>query len=276
MKTPIKKYLRLSIAVSMLFSAAKTSAQDDSLFRFLKKIDYPLSSFAVDNLGELYTIDINNQLKKYNGQGDSIGVFNQVTNYGKLSYVVAENPWKVILFYKHYATIVLLDKYLNVVTTIDLRRQNIFQVDAVTTSYDNNIWLYDEQDNKLKKVDDNGNLLFESTDFHLLFDSVPTPTTILDRDGSVYLYDPEKGLYVFDYYGTFKNKFTFLGWSDISIIDKKIYGFDSTHLYRYSPPLPDLKTFDLSSALQNSTSIRVNNHRIYVLKDHQLKIYSLQ
>ncbi|HVZ96268.1 MAG TPA: hypothetical protein VG847_05290, partial [Chitinophagaceae bacterium] len=234
-----------------------------------------LSSFTVDNLGELYTIDINNQLKKYNGQGDSIGVFNQVTNYGRLSYVVAENPWKVILFYKHYATIVLLDKYLNVVTSIDLRKQNIFQVDAVTTSYDNNIWLYDEQDNKLKKVDDNGNVLFESTDFRLLFDSVPTPATILDRDGLVYLYDPEKGLYVFDYYGTFKNKFAFPGWSAISIIDKQIYGFDRTHLYRYTPPLPDTKTFLLSPELQNSTSIQVNNHRIYVLKDQQLKIYSL-
>ena len=269
------KYFRACVVAGVLLCSIKASAQDDSLFSFLKKIEYPLSSFTVDNLGELYTLDIGNQLKKYDEKGDSVGVFNQVTTYGKLNYVVAENPWKVILFYKNYATIVLLDKYLNVVTSIDLRQKNIFQADAVTTSYDNNMWLFDEQENKLKKIDDNGNVLFESTDFRLLFDSVPSPKTILDRDGFVYLYDPEKGLYVFDYYGSFKNKLSFLHWTDISIIDKQVFGFDSTHLYRYSAPVPDLKTFTLPQELQYNNSIRVNNHRIYVLKDRQLNIYSL-
>ena len=104
----------------------------------------------------------------------------------------AENPWKTILFYENFSTIVLLDKYLNVVTEINLRKQNIFRVQAVTGSYDNNIWLYDEQDNKLKKIDDNGNVLSQTVDFRLLFDSVPEPSKIIDKDGFVYLYDPKK------------------------------------------------------------------------------------
>jgi hypothetical protein len=271
-----KKYFRLIVVVIIFFVSVKVNAQDDSLFRFLKKIEYPISSFTVDNLGELYIINIDNQLKKYDEKGDSIGVFNQVTKYGKLSYVEAQNPWKSILFYKNYSTIVLLDKYLNVISDINLRNQNIFQVNAVTTSYDNNIWLYDEQDNKLKKIDDSGNSLFETVDFRLLFDSVPSPQKIIDNDGFVYLYDPEKGLYVFDYYGSFKNKLTFLHWTDIAVIDKQIYGFDKENLYRYTPPFPDAKKFILSPELEDNNSIRVNNHRIYVLKNQQLKIYSLQ
>ena len=245
-------------------------AQDDSLFRFLKKIEYPIASFTVDNLGELYIINTDNQLKKYNEKGDSIGVFNQVTKYGKLSYVEAQNPWKAILYYQDYSTIVLLDKYLNVLTNINLRKQNIFKVKAVTTSYDNNIWLYDEQENKLKKIDDTGNKLFESVDFRNLFDSVPTPQKIIDNDGFVYLYDPEKGLYIFDYYGSFKGKLSFLNWKDITVIDKSIYGFDQQNLYRYAPPIPDVKTFALPVAVQNNTSLKVSNHRIYILKNQQL------
>ena len=260
----------------MLFSGTILYAQDDSLFRFLKKIEYPISSFTVDNLGELYIINIDNQLKKYNEKGDSVGVFNQVTKYGKLSYVEAKNPWKAILFYQDYLTIVLLDKYLNVLTNINLRNQDIFRVKAVTTSYDNNIWLFDEQDNKLKKIDDSGNRLFETVDFRLLFDSVPTPQKIIDYDGFVYLYDPEKGLYTFDYYGSFKNRLSFLHWTDIEIIDKQIYGFDKDHLYRYTPPLPDVKKYSLSPSLQNNNSIKVSNHRIYMLKNQQLEIYAIQ
>lgn len=272
----VKKYFCFFFLLSLATSFNKASAQDDSLFRFLKKIEFPISSFTVDNLGELYIINTDNQLKKYNEKGDSIGVFNQVTKYGNLSYVEAKNPWKAILFYKDYSIIVLLDKYLNVLTSINLRKKNIFQVEAVTTSYDNNIWLYDEQENKLKKIDDQGNTIFESVDFRLIFDSVPTPKKIIDVDGFVYLYDPEKGLYIFDYYGSFKSKLTFLHWTDLAIIDKQIYGFDKEHLYRYTPPLPDIKEYLLSPELQNNNSIKVNNHKIYVLKNQQLQIFSLQ
>ena len=123
-----KKYFRLIGTVVIIFCSIQTKAQDDSLFRFLKKIEYPISSFTADNLGELYIINTDNQLKKYNEKGDSLGVFNQVTKYGKLSYVEAQNPWKVILFYKNYSTIVLLDKFLNVLGNINLRDKGIFSV----------------------------------------------------------------------------------------------------------------------------------------------------
>jgi hypothetical protein len=253
----------------------KLRAQEDSLFRFIKKYDYPITSFAVDNLGELYIIDAHNQLKKYGSQGDSIAVFNQVTQFGKLSYVEAQNPWKTILFYENFGTIVLLDKYLNVVTSINLPQENIFQVEAVTTSYDNNIWLFDGQENKLKKIDDNGNTLFESVDFRLLFDSVPSPKKIIDRDGYVYLYDPDKGIYIFDYYGSFKTRLPFLHWTDIAIAGKKIYGFDKEHFYLYSPPIPDAAAYNLPPELKDNSLIKVNNRILYVLKNEQLSLYSI-
>lgn len=267
----------LIIFLNLLFIfLAGIRAQDDSLYRFFKKINYPVSSFTVDNIGELYIINSNNQLKKYDANGDSIGVFNEVTKYGKLSFVAAQNPWKTLLLYQNYSTIVLLDKYLQSIGTINLRNKNIYRVKAITSSYDNKIWLFDEQDNKLKKIDDNGNVELETTDFRLLFDNVPTPQKIVDNGGFVYLYDPENGLYVFDYYGAFKNKLTFLGWNGFEVIDKVIYGFDQLNLYKYTPPLPDLSTTKLPVFMENAKSIELQNHKIYFLADHQLNVYSLQ
>ena len=40
--------------------------------------------FTVDNLGNYYLLSKNNQLKKINAKGDSIGLFNDVRRYGKL------------------------------------------------------------------------------------------------------------------------------------------------------------------------------------------------
>lgn len=248
----------------------------NSPFKFQKKINYPIVSFAVNNLGELYIINTNNQLKKLNDKGDSVGVFNQVTKYGKLSYVDAQNPWKTILFYENFSTIVLLDKYLNVLTNINLRKQNIFGVKTVASSYDNNIWLFDEQENKLKKIDDAGKVLTETVDFRLLFNSVPSPVQIADRDGFVYLYDPKKGVYVFDYYGSFKNKLPFLNWKGFTVIEKNLYGFDENNLYSYSLGTLNLKHYPLPAAFKNYSSLKVGVNKIYFLKDNNLQVYSLQ
>jgi hypothetical protein len=257
-------------------SVDQLSVKHDTSFRFQRAINYPIVSFAVNNLGELYIINTNNQLKKLNERGDSVGVFNQVTKYGKLSYVDAQNPWKTILFYENFSTIVLLDKYLNVLTNINLRKQNIFGVRTVAASYDNNIWLFDEQENKLKKIDDAGKVLMETVDFRLLFDSVPSPVQIEDRDGFVYLYDPKKGVYVFDYYGSFKNRIPFLNWKNIAVIEKNLYGFDDTYLYSYGLGSLTLKQYSLPAAFKNYASLKVGANKIYFLKDNSLQIYSLQ
>ncbi len=256
--------------------ADEISANQDSIFHFQKKINYPITAFSVNNLGELYIINTNNELKKLNESGDSVGVFNQVTKYGKLTYVDAKNPWRTILFYQNFSNIVLLDKYLNVVTAINLRQKNIFGVRAITTSYDNNIWLFDEQENKLKKIDEQGKVLLETTDLRLVLDSVPTPVQILDRDGFVYLYDPKKGFYVFDYYGTFKNRLPFLNWKQSEIIKKNIYGFDDKYFYRYNIGSLDLKKYLLPAALKNYTSLKIITNKVYFLKNNFLQIYSVQ
>lgn len=249
-------------------------AQADSAIRFIKEFNFPVASFDVDNLGNLYIITPQNQLKKYNEKGDSVGVYNQVTEYGQLAYVDARNPWKVILYYRNFSTIVLLDKYLNTLTAINLRKKNIFRVKAVTTSYDNNIWLFDEQDNKLKKINDNGEALSETVDFRLLFDSIPDPEKIIDRDGLVYLYDPDKGIYIFDYYGSFKARLPFLHWSGIEVTGKTVYGFDKNYLYKYTPPVPDPARYLLPAELQHAAAIKPDRHKIYALVNNFMKIYA--
>ena len=264
------------LLIGLCISFVPVKAQGVLPFSTITKINSPVSSFAVDNIGGLYIITPENQLKKYNEKGDSVGVFNQVTQYGKLTHVDVQNPWKAILYYQNFSTIVLLDKYLDVSTAINLRKQNIFRVKAVTASYDNNIWLFDEQDNKLKKIDDNGKVLSETVDFRLLFDSVPDPERIIDRDGLVYLYDSKKGIYLFDYYGSFKTKLSFLHWDNIEVIGKTIYGFDKENLYKYVSPVPDLIAIPLPPELQNNSLIKLNNHKLYGLKNNQLTIYSLQ
>lgn len=232
-----------------------------------KSVEGEYVDFTVDNLGNYYLLSKNNQLKKANAKGDSIGLFNDVRKYGKLYSIDASNPLKVLLYYKNFSTIVVLDRFLNVVNTIDLRKQNIFQVKAVAQSYDNNIWVYDEQNNKLRKIAEDGKVITETVDFRMLFDDVPSPTQIFDQDGFVYLYDPEKGLYVFDIYGSFKTKLSYLRLTDLSVFGKTVVGLEKQVLLAYTTETLTEKKLTLPAGIQDRKKAVIRPGHLYILQN---------
>ncbi|HMU09151.1 MAG TPA: hypothetical protein PKC54_04050 [Ferruginibacter sp.] len=275
MKKFLLKYLFLCFCASVALPVA-TRAQSDSAFKFLKTIKGNYSYFNVDNLDNVYLITEGNRLKKINTIGDSVAVFNDVKRYGYPFSIDVTNPLKTLLYYKNFSTIVTLDRLLATRNTINLRTQNIFLVNSISLSYDNNIWLFDEEDFKLKKIDEQGKLLQETTGWRLLFDTVPSPVKIIDRDNFVYLYDPEKGFYVFDYYGTFKNRLPFLKWSNVEVSGKTMYGFNDGKLFSYELNSLQLKEYKLPAFFGDYLSIKAMNRKIYLLKNEGIDVYEIR
>ncbi|MBC7937078.1 MAG: hypothetical protein H7Y86_17145 [Rhizobacter sp.] len=254
--------------------AAPASLSNDS-FKLEKIIPGNFTIMDVDILNNVYLVTTGNQLKKYNPAGDSMAVFNDVKKYGNPTLMDVSNPLKVLLYYKNYATVVMLDRLLSQRNSINFREKNIFSVKAIATSYDNNIWVFDEQDYKLKKIDEEGKLLQESTDWRVLMDAVPSPTTIIDNNNFVYLYDDAKGFYIFDYYGTYKNNLPFLGWKNIAVAAGKITGLQKNQLHSYIIESLNDKTYTIPSFFKNYLSIKAINGKVYVLKEDALEIYSV-
>jgi hypothetical protein len=257
-------------------------AQADTSFRLVNTITGDIAAFTTDNLDNVYILTSNNAVKKLNSRGDSVAVYNDVRKYGQVSLLDVSNPLKVLVYYKDFSTIVVLDRFLNVRNTIDLRRQNIFQVKAIGQSYDNKIWLFDEIDNKLKKIDEDGKLLQETPDFRLLLSSSFSPLKIFDQDKLVYLYDPQKGVYVFDYFGTLKNGIQIFGWDNFKVTGRFIFGSRADSLYRY-----DINTFlydewKLPVPASAANSFNFSSSRFYALrrnsagKSSTVSVYTIQ
>ena len=253
-----------------------TKAQSDSAFQFIKTIKGNFSYFNIDNLDFVYLITNNNQLKKLNANGDSVAVFNDVKKYGNPDYIDVTNPLKALLYYKNYSTVVMLDRLLTVRNNINLRKQNIFYVNNVTLSYDNYIWIFDEEDFRLKKIDEEGKLLQSSIDWRMLFDTVPAPVKMIDRDNFVYLYDPAKGFYIFDYYGGFKTRLTFLNWTNVEVNANTVYGFGDNELYSYQLKSLQLKTYKLPAFFGKFISIKAMNGKVYLLNEKGVDIYQIK
>ena len=257
----------------ILFLSVGSFAQEVSAFRVKGSVPGDFSGFAADNLGNIYPITNNNQLKKYNNKGDSMGVFNNVRKYGKLTYIDATNPLKTLLFYKDFRTILVLDRFLNLVNTIDLRKRNIFQVRAIAQSYDNNVWVFDEQDSRLRKIGEDGVLLSETADLRIVLDEAPVPVSIFDQNGYVYMYDPQKGMYIFDYYGALKNKLSLLNWTDVQVIGNNILGRKDGRLLQYTTGTLQLKETVLPDFLQKAENIFLAPQGVYVLEVSGVRLY---
>jgi hypothetical protein len=272
----LKNFLTI---ITACFVTVLSFAQEPGVLKvsLVHKLNGEVKDFTTDNLGNIYLLTPTNQVKKVNERGDSIAVYNDVRRYGKIYSIDATNPLKVLVYYKDFSTIIILDRLLNVRATVDLRQQNILQARAITTSYDNNIWVFDELDSKLKKIDETGRTLLESTDFRRVFDSVPSPVSIYDRDGQVYLYDPTKGLLVFDYYGGKKNNFQLLHLTDLQVIDKNtITGRNSTNLVLYKPATLQLLSFTAFPDHAVFRKINFNGELLYCLsKDGELQIFKV-
>jgi hypothetical protein len=243
-------------------------------FSLTRTLSADIVDFTVDNLGNIYVLNKDNQLKKVSPQGDSLAVFNDVRRYGKIASVDATNPLKILVYYREFSTIIELDRFLNIVNTIDLRKLNILQARAVALAYDNNIWVFDELETTLKRIGDDGSLVDRTTDFRQLFDSVPDPSVIRDQNGLVYLYDPVRGVYLFDHYGTLKSHLDFRGWQDFDVIDKNLLGRDDKKFYRYQPGTLNMQEEAIPAVYAGASRILITPNIIYVLKNTGLEIYT--
>lgn len=269
--------IRSATIITLLFYTLSVSAQRDTSFRLLKTMNIEVSELAVDHLDNLYLLTSSEQLKKYSANGDSLAVFNNIRRFGKLHSFDVSNPLRPLLFYKDFSTVVLLDRQLSLRSTVDLRRQNILQASAASTSYDNAIWIFDAIENKLKKIRDNGELLMETADFRTIFDASFVPEKIMEHENSVYLITSSGTVLQFDYYGTFQKKYELPGWQNMSLLNKNIAGITKGGIALFNTAnLMLQQQYQFPSSFGSFDRYLIGNHKIFAHTKDSINIYSFR
>ena len=260
----------------MIFLSSNAIAQTENHFQFIKNIPGKYTDLNVDALENIYVITPDFQLKKLNNEGTVLAFFNDVKKYGTPSFIDVSNPLKNLIYYKSYGIVVTLDKLLTFRNSINFRSKQLFNVAAVATSYDNNIWLFDGAAMKIKKLDDLGNTITEGQELTLFGDNIPEHVDMLANEKQLLLYDEHKGFYCFDWNGTFKdNIIPFLNWKSIGLNEKTVYGFSGNKLLLYEWQSLNLKEFDLPEGLSDNYKMKVVNRKLYVLTEDGVSIYSI-
>ncbi len=264
------------IAVAQNTTTSDVQKNKVESFELINKIIGDFKYMNIDGMNNIYVITSDNHLKKLNEQGDSISVFNDIIKYGPPTFLDVNNPLKPLVYYKNYSIIVILDQFLQFSNSMNLRNKNISNVRIIAGAYDNNIWIFDEQDSKIKKLDNNLQLLNESNDLRILTGKSPSPNQLFDYNKQLYLYDKKNGFYIFDYYGGYKNNLPFLNWENTAITNNTLYGFTKNILHTYDLQSFHLKDIQLPDFFIESKSIKAINGKLYLLKKDGIEVYTIK
>ena len=134
--------------------------------------------------------------------------------------------------------------------------------------------MFDEVENKLKKIDEDGTLLLETPDFRMLFNPAPIPQKIFDQDKYLYLYDSAQSVFVFDYYGALKNKILITGWKNFKVAGKYIFGYNGDILHRYEISTFRLDEWRMPEEIYRSKTFNFSSTRLYALENDTIRVYT--
>ncbi|MCH5690339.1 hypothetical protein LWM68_42585 [Niabella sp. W65] len=91
----------------------------------------------------------------------------------------------------------------------------------------------------------------------------------------VYLYDSLQGIFVFDYYGAYKNRIDITRWSNLRIADQYITGVANGKFYRYHTATFKYDEWALPENLGEYRQVLFKEGKLYALGKEGLEIYKL-
>ena len=262
-----------SILIVHLCFLLSVTAQKDTSFRLHHIVKIAAADLAADNLDNLYVLTTTGQLRKFNASGDSVGVYNDVKRFGRVYSLDVSNPLRLVLFYKDYSTVVLLDRYLSSTTSLDLRRSGMSQVSAAANSYDNNIWVFDAVENKLKKVDESGRVLMQTSDLRQVLGFSFNPEKIIDEDKQVYLFDSHYGVIAFDYYGTLQKKYPLTNWTYFQVFGKRLLGITNNTITLFNTSTQMEKQYQFPSSFGSFNRYLIGNTKLFAVSKDAITVY---
>lgn len=257
----------LSIGLLVLLSAFQ--GKD---YQLVKTYTVKADMMTADKFGAAYILNNTNELIKVAPDNDRILKYS-LLRYGRPTNVDASNPLKVLLFYKDFSTIVLLDNNLAEKSVLKLQEKSFFQVSSACTSLDNKVWIYDALNYKLTKLDERLNIVLQSEDFGLLFNENLIPTFMREANEHLYVSVPSHGILVFDLFGAYIKTLPLKHVESFQVIkdqlvyfeDGKLMGFNTRSLQTGQIALPQLS---------NILKVQILEDKLLVLLNDRLNLYA--
>ena len=258
-------------------------------FTFVDKDNYQLVStipvegkfITTDFMKSAYVITQRNQVMKYDSTGTLVGNFSE-NKYGTPTSIDATSPFNVVIFFKDFATAVTTDMRLNTRRLYKLSNVGINNIAAVALSHDNYLWIYDEDESRLKKIDENYETIYQSLNVNQLVGEEVQPNFIIERTISdshlVFLGIPNMGIIVFDMFGNYYTSIPNFSLQaenleSFQVINNKIVYFFDGRVMVYDFFTKEITALDIPNTIE-SNAVNIERGQLFLLGEYELKMYS--
>ena len=263
------KYQPFYFLLLTLYMAFSSFTTDEYILQ--NSLPLTHAKFTTDHLGNAYVL-VENQLLQF----DSIG--KPKANYadptaGVLTSVDAANPLKILLFFRDFAQVHVLNNKLALESTIQLRNAGIEQPLLVCQSYLDGYWIFDQQDFSLKKLNLNLQLAYQSGNMNQTLGYSLQPESITEAGDFVYMNNPATGILIFDKYGSYYKTIPVTGVSALQIVGKDLLYVKNNKLMRYNFSTVNENEVILP-AHDSLLNARFEQHQLFLLTTASLTFYS--
>ncbi len=227
------------------------------------------SHIDIDGFGNIYVIT-DNEIVKYNASGVLQKKFS-TKRYGKIDFVDAMNPLKVLVYYKDFQQLLFLDNQLTESSSmISIETLGYEQTSLVCSSSNNSFWLYDKQNNELSRFDSELKSLVKTGNLKRILDIDIKPNFMQEHNNYVYVNCPNEGILVFDIYGTFYKTIPLKNLKEFNVVNGDVFYYENSTLKQYQA-----QTFNTIEKQYTDTLIKTvywQNNRFYKIYQDSLVV----
>ncbi len=256
----------LKLLFLLLFPMA-VQAQDS--LHLVGTMPVSASLIAADNLGNLYVVNLQNDIFKYDKNGEQ--KFSQNFKlYGKPTSIDVSNPMEIYVFYRDANTVLYLDNTLSERGKTDFTTGPFGLVTAVARSYDNGLWVWDQVDLQLKKCTKEQESVTTSGNPLILGKGNTTPYLIVDNGSKVFMAD-SNGISVFDVFANFIKKIPIIKPSLIQVLGQELYFLSSNKLI--SLDAENMKQKTICNFTKTNQQAVVSGKRVYTFSKEKIEMW---
>ena len=241
-------------------------------YTLLKSIAVKATDFTIDNLGNIYLIS-NNQLLQYDSSGNFLRSYSEF-NAGKLQSVDASNPLKILIFYRNFTKINILDSKLALQTEIQLRDIGVLQPLLICRSANDGIWIFDQQDFQLKRLNTQLKITYESGNINQITGEDINPQFLTEDGNLIFLNNPQTGILVFDNLGSYLKTIPIANINSFQTIGDEIIYLKNGEVKSYNLKTLSEKTMLVPNIDTTVVFMRIGKQKLYLHRKDRLELYS--
>ncbi|GAB4130432.1 MAG: hypothetical protein OHK0045_07490 [Raineya sp.] len=228
----------------------------------------------MDLYGNVYVADKQGNVTQYNAWGDSLLRY-APSQPAAVHILEAWKGLKILIFNRDLQSYTWLNRFLVAIQNKILENEQIGFARLLTYAADGNLWLFDDQDFALKKLDPETNKILLTTPCDLLFSPRSYQLSFLrEYQNQVFLVDKNFGIFVFDNFGNFKKNMDIRNINFITFVaDYATYIQENTlylqHLYQ-----KQTKKIILPIEHHYKDFFAISNTNVYLFTSSQMFVYT--